>query len=78
MKIVRALESTVDTQPQLQSAVLRLSAMISVRALGFGVALCVVEPDSADEFLKKSSSMFERVFQEPARKKRNAAPYLCR
>jgi hypothetical protein len=34
---------------------------------GFAVALCVVEPDSADEFLKKSSAMFERVFEKPAR-----------
>jgi hypothetical protein len=36
---------------------------------GFAVALCVVEPDSADEFLRKSSAMFERVFEKPARKR---------
>jgi hypothetical protein len=36
---------------------------------GFALALCVVEPDSADEFLKKSSAMFESVFPKPARKK---------
>jgi hypothetical protein len=30
---------------------------------GFAVALCVVEPDSADEFLKKSSAMFERFLK---------------
>jgi hypothetical protein len=36
---------------------------------GFALALCVVGPDSADEFLKKSSAMFESVFQKPARKK---------
>jgi hypothetical protein len=34
---------------------------------GFGVALCIVEPDSADEFLKKSSAMFESIFEKPAR-----------
>ena len=33
---------------------------------GFGAALCVVEPDSADDFLRESSAMFESVFQEPA------------
>ena len=41
--------------------------------LGFAVALCVVEPDSADEFLKKSSALFERVF-EPSRKNRVDQP----
>jgi hypothetical protein len=40
---------------------------------GFAVALCVVEPDSADEFLKKSSAMFERVFKKSARKKKPPA-----
>jgi hypothetical protein len=34
---------------------------------GFALALCLVEPDSADEFLKKSSAMFERVFEKPPR-----------
>jgi dTDP-glucose pyrophosphorylase len=37
---------------------------------GFAVALYVVEPDSADEFLKKSSAMFERVFEKSARNRR--------
>jgi hypothetical protein len=36
---------------------------------GFALALCVVEPDLADEFLKRSSAMFESVFQKQARKK---------
>jgi hypothetical protein len=36
---------------------------------GFAAALCVVEPESADDFLKKSSAMFASVFQKPARKK---------
>jgi hypothetical protein len=34
---------------------------------GLGAALCIVEPDSANDFLKKSSAMFESVFQKPAR-----------
>jgi hypothetical protein len=36
---------------------------------GFGAALCVVEPDSADHFLSESRAMFESVFQKPARKR---------
>jgi hypothetical protein len=36
---------------------------------GFALALCVVEPDSADEFLTKSSAMFDGIFEKPARKR---------
>jgi len=32
---------------------------------GFGAALCVVEPNSTDDFLRESSAMFESVFQKP-------------
>ena len=34
---------------------------------GFGAALCIVEPDSADDFLRESGAMFEGVFQKPVR-----------
>jgi hypothetical protein len=37
--------------------------------LGLGAAVCVVEPDSADEFLRESSAMFEGIFRKPAREK---------
>jgi hypothetical protein len=37
--------------------------------LGLGAAVCVVEPDSADEFLAESAALFERIFEKPARKK---------
>jgi hypothetical protein len=30
---------------------------------GFGVALCVVEPDSVDRFLKKSAALMENIFK---------------
>ena len=36
---------------------------------GFAVALCIVEPDSADDFLRESSALFETVFEKPDRKK---------
>jgi hypothetical protein len=36
---------------------------------GFAAALCIVEPNLADHFLRESSAMFESVFQKPARKK---------
>ena len=37
--------------------------------LGLGAAVSVVEPDSADEFLRESSAMFESIFEKPTRKK---------
>jgi hypothetical protein len=37
--------------------------------LGLGAAVCVVEPDSADEFLAESGALFESIFRKPARKK---------
>jgi hypothetical protein len=33
---------------------------------GFAAALCIIEPDSADDFLRESSAMFESVLQKPA------------
>jgi hypothetical protein len=30
---------------------------------GFGLALCVVEPDSVDRFLKKSAALMENIFK---------------
>jgi hypothetical protein len=30
---------------------------------GFAAALCIVEPDSADGFLRESSAMFESIFE---------------
>jgi hypothetical protein len=32
---------------------------------GFAAALCIVEPDSADGFLRKSGALFESVFKPP-------------
>jgi hypothetical protein len=37
--------------------------------LGLGAAVCIVEPDSADEFLAESAALFESIFEKPARKK---------
>ena len=37
--------------------------------LGLGAAVCVVEPDSADEFLAESAALFESIFEKTPRKK---------
>jgi hypothetical protein len=37
--------------------------------LGLGAAVCVVEPDSADEVLAESAALFENIFEKAARKK---------
>ena len=37
--------------------------------LGLGATVCVVEPDSADEFLAESAALFESIFEKPVRKR---------
>lgn len=37
--------------------------------LGLGATVCVVEPDSADEFLAESAALFESIFENATRKK---------
>jgi hypothetical protein len=37
--------------------------------LGLGATVCVVEPNSADEFLAETAALFESIFEKPARKK---------
>src|SRR5438128_11928575 len=53
IKIVRPLESAVETQPQLHPALLRLSAIISQYFMRGGVELLMISPRSKGGFLRQ-------------------------
>ena len=36
--------------------------------LGLGAAVCICEPDAADEFLAETAALFEHIFEKPAGK----------
>ena len=39
---------------------------------GFGAALCIVEPDSVDQFLKQSAALMENIFKSTRKECREA------